>query len=44
MITSAWAMASSSRWLTLTPSSWHAAGINVGGPATVTVMPIFRIP
>ena len=44
MITSAWAIASSRRWLTFTPSSWHWAGIRVGGPATVTVMPIFRMP
>ncbi len=44
MITSALAMASSRRWLTFTPSSWHWAGIRVGGPATVTVMPILRMP
>ena len=44
MMTSAWAMASSRRWLTLTPRSWQAAGISVGGPATVTVMPIVFIP
>src|SRR5713101_4587332 len=44
MITSAWAMASSSRWLTLTPISWEAGGSSFCGPATVTVMPILRMP
>ena len=44
MMTSTSAMASSSRWLTLTPSSWTKGGISVGGPATVTVMPSFFIP
>ena len=44
MTTSACAIASSRRWLTLTPSSWQAGGIRVGGPATVTVMPMVFMP
>ena len=44
MITSTSRIASSSRWLTLTPSSCMKGGISVGGPATVTVMPSLRMP
>jgi len=44
MITSTSRMASSSRWLTLTPSSCAWGGMSVGGPATVTVMPSLRMP
>src|SRR5215831_15580354 len=44
MITSTSRTASSSRRATLTPSSSTPGGISVGGPATVTLMPILRIP
>src|SRR5215470_10978247 len=44
MITSTSRTASSRRRATLTPSSSTPGGIRVGGPATVTLMPILRIP
>src|SRR5215813_12217576 len=44
MITSTSRTASSSRRATFTPRSSTPGGISVGGPATVTLMPILRIP